>query len=498
MPIDFFRGMGGTPHPAPTDRQQMATNTVVAPAQAPSQPATTATPAKDNSQLSSHAAHAAQTSQQTQATSSVAERARAAQLQHAELAAHHVFYNETPAAPPQMPTEAIIVSKPYEVNRGNALPDSKLHWLAEATHENQALRKEATAQIHANHDPESAALGKLSPEQRSQYEAVKALTRHDPQAQLALQLMLMEGKLTGEAKAHDGRDLLGSLHALATQLVAKGIDQKALVNDLIKEVHLPEAINQMNRNTCTVTALEIKTALENPAEYARLVGGLATPHGRVTLANGQTLTRVHGTEHADDTPRTQSARLWEAALMNYGGKQAGVTYDNKADVFRKPDGSTADIQRDANFINRIQTGIDGTGNSEQVNLKAGALAQLQADLKADVNTPQIRQIKQRIAHSPGKPLNVDGEMDDVRIHQLAPKVVADLQKLTSRGKTVPVAIYYAKAGEPHGEHEVLVTGVSQDARGKQWVHYDNPWGQKERMPREDFEKRLLTAAYSKR
>jgi len=47
--------------------------------------------------------------------------------------------------------------------------------------------------------------------------------------------------------------------------------------------------------TCAPTTLAIDLAMRNPAEYARIALGLASPEGRVTLAGGLEIQREPGT-----------------------------------------------------------------------------------------------------------------------------------------------------------------------------------------------------------
>lgn len=62
------------------------------------------------------------------------------------------------------------------------------------------------------------------------------------------------------------------------------------------------------------------------------------------------------------------------------------------------------------------------------------------------------------------------------------------------GTEVPVALSWGTNG---GYHKVLVTGT-ETVDGKEYVNYINPWGREERMPREDFEKRLADISYDPR
>lgn len=192
---------------------------------------------------------------------------------------------------------------------------------------------EAQAQVDANAELEKAALAELTPEQAAQYEAVREqlVAAGDPVAVLALQKMLFAGELPGASSLGGSppQNLLSQLATVADPAtpLAEGIDRGQLLCDLVQEVATPSCIDQQNKSTCTVTAASIMLARQNPAEYVRLVAGLASPSGQVTMADGKTvLTRESGTELADDSGRTISQRLLEPALMELGN--GTYDYDN--------------------------------------------------------------------------------------------------------------------------------------------------------------------------
>ena len=64
----------------------------------------------------------------------------------------------------------------------------------------------------------------------------------------------------------------------------------------------------------------------------------------------------------------------------------------------------------------------------------------------------------------------------------AEAAVEEIAERTSRGEDVPVALRWGDGG-----HAVLVTQVDDDT-----VHYVNPWGQEETIPRDVFEANLTS------
>lgn len=132
-----------------------------------------------------------------------------------------------------------------------------------------------------------AAKSQLSPEQRAQYDQVEKMTRQDPAAHAALEAVLVNGRLTGDPKSSDGKTPLDALAGMAQPgATHPKIDPKKLIGDTVQEIAIPDAIDQGTRGTCVATATQMKLAMDNPAEYARIAAGLAGPDGKVKLASG--------------------------------------------------------------------------------------------------------------------------------------------------------------------------------------------------------------------
>lgn len=294
------------------------------------------------------------------------------------------------------------------------------------------LAQAAGAQIAANRELETAARADLTPEQQQAYDRVASLTAGDLPARLALQLMLVEGKLTQGTPSKDGKDLLGELDRIAQQPAHPAIDRKALVSDLVQELAAPSSISQQNRATCIYTSLQIQLASQQPAEYARLVGGLASPKGQVTLANGDTMSRYRNAEKADDTNRSISTRLWTTGLMGYA---AAPSVRNRKDVV---------IDADAGLVSydRVVTGLGGKAKPFE-------------------------------GIHPGN------------LHDKIDQAIGHFKELTDQGKPVRVSLDWGEGGQEHALHEVMLTGLSGDR-----AYYTNPWGTQESMALSEFKERL--------
>lgn len=198
---------------------------------------------------------------------------------------------------------------------------------------------DTTRLLTENQPLADAARAQLSPEDQARYDGVQASLAADPSAQLALQTMLIDGRLPGE-KASKGAtlasgectvplDLLGQLDLIARDPADSAVHGGGeLLATVVKEVAFPECINQGGKGTCTVTSGIVALAFENPAEYARIAHGLASPRGQVEMANGDMLVREANTLADDGSNRTVTQRLMAPALMEYGND---AEYDNVRD-----------------------------------------------------------------------------------------------------------------------------------------------------------------------
>lgn len=193
-------------------------------------------------------------------------------------------------------------------------------------------RTAARGALAANAAAETEALGRLGDLDRGRYRNVADRMGDRPVSRRALQSLLLDGQLTGSRDLQGRNTLLHNLDRLATQPLARGIDRAALLGEVTAEVENTVRIAQGNRNSCVATTASILLARTNQSEYARLVGGLASPGGSVRMAGGETLSRPDGWNAANDGDRTTSARLMQSSLL-YHGAMLG-SYDPAADTHR--------------------------------------------------------------------------------------------------------------------------------------------------------------------
>jgi hypothetical protein len=308
--------------------------------------------------------------------------------------------------------------------------------------------RDAKAQVLDNSRLEGEALLGLSPKDRERYQKVKdallapseGKPNGDPVAALALQTMLLEGKLPGDRAAGGKDTLLGGFEKLATQELGSGIDRQQLLSDVVQEVASPMAINQSTKGTCVASSIQMQLIQNNPAEYVRLVSGLASPSGEVKTVGGDTL-RVEAGALTDSTGRSVSQRLLAPALMELGNGRAD--YNNADDKHH-----------------------GGAAGSNETGLTASQADRVLESLYGkDFAFSQTRSAQEKAA---GTQLVLD-------------EVAA--------GRSVLVGLDWNTGG-----HKVLVTGT-ETRDGQEYITIMNPHGRQESISRAEFEERLRNVNY---
>lgn len=301
--------------------------------------------------------------------------------------------------------------------------------------------KAAQAQVQANAQLESQSLSRLSSGEQQRYASVKnALTQaNNPVAALALQKLLVGGRLDSGLDFANQGSVLQHLQAIAQgQDLDPRVDKTTLLTDLVQELATPSVINQGGRGTCAPTALSIELNLERPAEYARLMRGVASPSGQVKLANGQVLTREQDTSFKDDhSSRALTQRLLAPVLMEVAN-------------------GTRDYRDSASKENR-NAGATGGGLDKLYD------ALFNRDMATSYG--QSAEWKKNTG-------------------------MAIIERELQQGQNILAGIRYGDSGG----HKLLVTGM-ETVKGQQYVKYINPWGAEERMSKADFQARLFDVNY---
>ena len=275
---------------------------------------------------------------------------------------------------------------------------------------------------------QTAAFEKLGPGAQAQFQKVFDST--NGVGRMHLRGLLEKGTLNAR-DGYGGRTLLSHLHDLATKPVAGGLDKGELIQNLAQQTLDPGEISQGGRGTCVPTTMEYILAKTRPAEYARLVVGVASPAGTVPMMSGAILKRNPGTEQRDDSGRTAASRLFEAAMMDY----ANFVFDYNN-------------QTDKNGVAGIGIigGLPPSAGKRMIN------AMLNENRRVVEAVPFIGQI----------PFTAIG----------GSRVLKAVQEATARGVMVPAGLDWRGIGEwrPAG-HEICVITVENGR-----VYYRNPWG----------------------
>lgn len=299
-----------------------------------------------------------------------------------------------------------------------------------------ARYRAAKTQVTANAAIEKVSLATLSPQERAQYAHIKAACARDPVAQLALQKLLLDGTLGGS------KSLEATLSQLATSTpLAKGIDRRTLVGNLVQELAAPSSIDQGLTGTCAPTTVATQLAMTDPAEYARLIAGLASKRGRVELAGGLTLQREVGTIADDGSGRASTQRLLGPALMQLMSDGDDFDYDNRDPAMRA----------------RVGT------SPESLELAYEALR----------NRPME---SMQILQFPGQPNPAAAKGIDLIRHQLE--------------QGLSVSIGY----RPGAQHQVLITGAST-CDGEKGFTFIDPEGREAHISEAELRKTLGAVMY---
>jgi hypothetical protein len=278
------------------------------------------------------------------------------------------------------------------------------------------------------------ALGKLSAAERKQYDALTATLKDQPRALAALQGLARSGKL-GSVDLAGGQSLLTHLHALGTQVLDPRVQkagQGALLAQTLLELAEPGAIAQKGVNTCGATVVQHMVARDHPAEYVRLIAGLASPAGAVKMQDGAVLRRDAAWDAEVDVSkrfggvRSIPSRLLQPAFMHHA---CTFEYQNR---------------RDGSIIPLVDMAVMGI-----------------------VPWGMTRLIKSLTARDFDWDVATRTSTFERRMREATPE------------RPVPIALNYAERRGEIGPHWVQVVGF--DAATNRVIAL-NPWGRKETIP----------------
>lgn len=113
------------------------------------------------------------------------------------------------------------------------------------------------------------------------------------------------------------------------------------LGDCLRDIANPGRIRQGQAPTCTVSSMQYELAMQQPAEYARLVAGLAVD-GSVTMRGGGILTTSAAdsmrTAAAHGDGRSQTEAIFQSAAMEFANGKDNFDLDGQRSV--RSDGST--------------------------------------------------------------------------------------------------------------------------------------------------------------
>jgi hypothetical protein len=149
----------------------------------------------------------------------------------------------------------------------------------------------------------------------------------------ALELLENQGLL--ERRDSTGRTLVDSLILVAEEQFwdpfALEPGRTRIFSELVLNLSDPKRINQGLKGTCSAACIESYLAEREPAEYARIIAGLVTRDGLVTLETGATLICDEDVlaPHAHERGRNPVSRIFQAACMEFA--YPNMDYDNVND-----------------------------------------------------------------------------------------------------------------------------------------------------------------------
>jgi hypothetical protein len=154
-------------------------------------------------------------------------------------------------------------------------------------------------------------------------------------ARIVSALEILENARILEQRDSSGRTLVDSLITVAEgefwEPFTLEPGRTRIFSELVLNLAEPKRINQGLKGTCAAACLESHLAERQPAEYARLIAGLVTREGLVTLKSGLPLACDEDVLAAGvlERGRNPVSRIFQAACMEFA--YPNMNYDNVLD-----------------------------------------------------------------------------------------------------------------------------------------------------------------------
>ncbi len=264
----------------------------------------------------------------------------------------------------------------------------------------EATKAQVTALI-LNPDPSIASdaqyafgtanFANLPDDQKVKFVDLMSLTGKDGAAILAKACESATGLST--LRAHDDTTVFDNLDRMA-----KVPGLAAFVPGVMQDMLNPSRIVQGTAPTCTAATMQYELAYQQPAEYSRLIAGLAID-GHVTMARGQELqvqpgAAFNGSINARDQ-RSPTEAVFQAAVMEFAN--GDETYDLDRLESKRADGSTHE-------------GL----NAQQIRTALTQLFDLNYTTRYIDNDAEAASVLKTLnrANSPNRPVLIDLTQDD--------------------------------------------------------------------------------------
>ncbi|HRI67688.1 MAG TPA: hypothetical protein PK156_25765, partial [Polyangium sp.] len=280
-------------------------------------------------------------------------------------------------------------------------------------------------------------------------------------ARIVQALELLETRGVLEQRDSTGRTLVDSLIVVAEAAFwdpfALEPGRTRIFNELALNLSEPKRINQGLKGTCAAACIEGYMAEREPAEYARLVAGLVTRDGMVTLKSGATLVCDEDVlaPHVSERGRNPVSRIFQAACMEFA--YPNLHYDNVTD--------------------RHFDGDENVGTGLEINAFVRLLTAVTGEVWKTISAAHTR-MAQLLSHHG---VNID-DIVDINRHGIDIIDQSTRQSehvfVTLELPSVPNPIPQAEPAVLHNmPHKVRALHIDWTTRA---VHYDDPMDPEER------------------